>query len=328
MEHCSVVERDAAGNAVLVIGTHVDISAHKSIQIELLDSQRFLNLVLNTIPDMVYWKDTESRYLGANLAYAQVAGFEEPRDIVGLTDYELPWAEHTSKYQLADRRAIHSGKPIFSINQAFVDASGTQHVVETSKVPIVDDAGAALGVLGISQEVSKQRQYEKQLEKLAQCITGNDTDRLLDALTQAAVELSSAAIAFVATTDQEGKTATIVSTYPADAEITGLSYPVDGTPCERLFDNEFCIQAKDAQAAYPTDQTLVDMGVISYAGKRLSNNQNSPIGIFALLDIKPLADPTYAMSVLNIVAATASAELQREDREIDLRESELRYRTT
>ncbi len=75
------------------------------------------------------------------------------------------------------------------------------------------------------------------------------------------------------------------------------------------------------QAAYPKDKSLVEMGVASYAGKRWLNHQQSTIGIFALLDTEPMDDPTYVMSVLNIISATASAELQREDREIELRES-------
>ncbi len=95
----TVVERDINNRATRVIGSHLDISAIKRAQASAADSRQFLELVLDTIPDRVFWKDRESRYLGCNRNYAQDAGISDPRAITGMTDDELPWGANAEVYR-------------------------------------------------------------------------------------------------------------------------------------------------------------------------------------------------------------------------------------
>lgn len=327
MERSIVVERDAKGRASLVVGTHVDISEQKSVEHELITSRRFLNRVLDTIPDRVYWKDLDGRYLGANRQYAIDAGLGDARDIVGLNDSDLPWADNAAAYETDDRDVMRDGAPKLLIERASVDAEGGRHLFETSKVPLFDEAGNTIGLLGISQEITKRRRYELQLEKLAESLTGGSNERVLDALAKGAVELSGTSAAFIAKLDSDGRIATVVSTFPTNDSFSGLCYDVDDSPCSNALESDLCVFPSDVQADFPHDRALADMGISSYVGKRLLNHQGQRIGVFALLDTEPLHDPSYAVSVLDIVAAIAGAELQREQREIAIRESEERYRT-
>jgi PAS domain-containing protein len=58
---------------------------------ELRKSRATLDLVLNTVPQSIFWKDLESRYLGCNRLFAIAAGLDDPARIVGKTDFDLPW---------------------------------------------------------------------------------------------------------------------------------------------------------------------------------------------------------------------------------------------
>ena len=323
-----IVERDAEGRASLVVGTYVDIHRQKMVELELLESRRFLKLVLDTIPDLVYWKDIHSRYLGANRQFALNAGFSDASEIVGKSDYDLPWAEHAATYQAEDNEVMRSGAAKKYIDRTFTDAHGTQHLDEKDKVPLFDESQCIIGVLVISKKVTQERQREKQLEKLAECITSDGAGRLLDALLNGAAELSGIATAFIAKIDPKSQQAIVTATYPHNSDSNGRSYVLDGTICADAIKRDACIYPDNVQASFPNDKALAHLGIIGYVGKRLLDRQNQVIGIVALQDTKPLQDPKYATSVLDIIAASASAELQREQREIELIESEERYRTT
>lgn len=188
-------------------------------------------------------------------------------------------------------------------------------MIDTSKVPLLDDSENTVGVLAISHEVTEKRRHEKQLEKLAECITGRGNGRLLDALAQGAVELTGIGTAIVTKLDIDNRIATVVSTYPSRSIFEGHCYEIENTPCAVAAEGDICIVKNNVQAAFPKDQSLVEFGIESYVGKRLLDRQGAAIGVFALLDTNPIQDPEYARSVLDIVAESVAVELQREQRE-------------
>lgn len=327
MERSTVIERDSHGRATLVVGTHVDISTQKMVEQELAESQRFLKLVIDTIPDRVYWKDTRGRYLGVNRRFEIESGVASSAEIIGKTDADFPWADLAPAIREEDQQVVSSRQALLNLEHSFTDAQGVRHTTETVKVPLFHDCGVTMGVLGISQEITQKRRHEKQMKKLAECITADDDGRLLDALAKGAVELSGISVAMVAKLSSDGSVATVVSTYPPNEDINGFAYDVADTPCESAANCDACVYPANVQAVFPRDRPLHDLGIVGYAGKRLFDSKGQPIGIFALLDSKPMEDPDYAMSVLDILSATAAAELGREQREVALRESEKRYRT-
>ena len=68
----------------------------------LFSAEQTLRLVVDNIPQRVFWKDSEGRYLGCNAAFARDAGVDSPHDIVGLTDFEMPWKEDAANYRADD----------------------------------------------------------------------------------------------------------------------------------------------------------------------------------------------------------------------------------
>ncbi|MFT4583277.1 MAG: diguanylate cyclase (GGDEF)-like protein/PAS domain S-box-containing protein [Gammaproteobacteria bacterium] len=327
MDKSRVVESDASGRPTLIVGTYTDITAQKIVEHDLKESRRVLEMVLDTIPDMVYWKDAAGHILGANRQCAINAGFKESSEVVGLVDEQLPWAEYAEMYRADDIEVISTGKPKLGIRQAFANASGEELLIETKKIPVFDETGTAVGVVGISQEITKKRQHEKRLEKIAESITGGGNERLLDALAKGAAEICNVPTVYISKFDYTGETAHVVSTFPPTDPLNGATFPVSESPGAAALPGGSCVFSGEVKSLYPNNKILGQRDIESFLGKALIDSQGNTIGIIALLDSKPLVDADYAMSVLEIIGATAANELLREQREIELKESEERYRT-
>ncbi|MEO0868015.1 MAG: PAS domain-containing protein, partial [Cyanobacteria bacterium J06642_11] len=142
-------------------GVIFDISDRKAAEQKLLESQTFLKTVLDTFPLAVFWKDRESRFLGANQNFAQDAGFEEAEEMVGLTDFEMPWSEAESRASRADDRDVMvSDTPKLGIVETQTQTDGTQIWLETNKLPLHNLDGQVIGVLGTYQDISDRKQAE------------------------------------------------------------------------------------------------------------------------------------------------------------------------
>jgi PAS domain S-box-containing protein len=152
------------GIPVATRGIFRDITERKKVEIELLESQRFLQLVLNTFPLFVFWKDRQSVYLGCNQNFAVSAGLDSSSEIVGKTDYEMPWRESDAeKYRSDDRQVITSGKPKLNIIETQYQENGETIWLETNKIPLRDLHGEVIGVLGTYQDISDRKIAEENL---------------------------------------------------------------------------------------------------------------------------------------------------------------------
>lgn len=128
--------------------------------------ERILENVLNTIPQSVFWKDRNSTYLGCNEAFARSVGIERKEDIAGKTDFDLPWpVEHTRAYRADDREVIENKTPKLHIIEPLVLADGSQIFIDTSKVPLVNDAGTTEGVIGIYENITERKTAEERLAR-------------------------------------------------------------------------------------------------------------------------------------------------------------------
>ena len=78
---------------------------------ELRQSRKLLQLVLDSIPVRIFWKDTQLNYLGCNRQFARDAGLHSPLDIIGSNDFHHPWKEQAELYRADDTRVICSGTP-------------------------------------------------------------------------------------------------------------------------------------------------------------------------------------------------------------------------
>ena len=138
---------------------------HKHLISELQATSDTLRQIIDTIPHHVFWKDNDLNYLGCNERFARAAGLKNATEIVGKNDFQLSWRETAELYRADDRRVIDNGTGLFSFVEPQSRPDGTTLWLETSKVPLRDDAGKIRGVLGIYQDISRRKMAEQRLEE-------------------------------------------------------------------------------------------------------------------------------------------------------------------
>ena len=116
-----------------------------------------LRTVLDQFPGVVYWKDRQSVYLGCNQASATAAGLANPEEIVGKTDMDLAWAAtEAMAYRADDRAVMESGQPRLGVIEPQHRSDGSLAWLDTAKVPLMDEKGNVIGVLGTSRDITEQ----------------------------------------------------------------------------------------------------------------------------------------------------------------------------
>ena len=145
------------------LSTLHDIVARRRGEEELFRAQQMLRLILDTIPQRVFWKDTGSIFVGCNAAFARDAGLAGPAEIVGKTDHDLAWREFADDYVADDAKVISSGRPKLGYDEAQTRPDGSRSWVRVSKVPLLDADGSVVGLLGTYEDIRDRRRAEQAL---------------------------------------------------------------------------------------------------------------------------------------------------------------------
>ncbi|MFX1443458.1 MAG: PAS domain-containing protein [Promethearchaeota archaeon] len=143
-----------------------DITQEKEAKTDLIKSKEMLQLVLDNIPQFIFWKDINSVYQGCNRNFARVAGVGEPKNIVEKTDYDLPWEQSQAEsfYEI-DRLVMESNKPESHIIEPQLQADGKKAWLDTNKIPLHNSQGEVVGLLGTYEDITERVLAKKALEK-------------------------------------------------------------------------------------------------------------------------------------------------------------------
>jgi PAS domain S-box-containing protein len=132
---------------------------------ELRKSRAMLNMILDTVPQAIYWKDAEGCYLGCNRLFGSAVGIDHPADIVGKTDYLLPWTtEDADAYRADDREILESNAPKRNILESVRCVDGSRIWVETTKLPLANGSGQPFAVLGVSTDITARKKADEALK--------------------------------------------------------------------------------------------------------------------------------------------------------------------
>jgi PAS domain S-box-containing protein len=132
---------------------------------ELKQQRHLLQEVIDNIPGEVFWKDSQFRYVGCNRAFATAVGLSSPQKIVGLGDEALPWANKSTAYKECDQQVMKTMKPKLNVEEVRHEPSGGRKTFLTSKAPLLDSMGQAVGLIGFFQDISDRKQLEAQLSQ-------------------------------------------------------------------------------------------------------------------------------------------------------------------
>ncbi|MCF7849228.1 MAG: PAS domain S-box protein [Kiritimatiellales bacterium] len=142
-----------------------DMTNSKKIEDALRESQRMLQLIMNTIPICVFWKDRDSVYLGCNQAFTKMCGLPSIEDVVGKTPFDVFDQESAAEIIEQDQQVITANEPLYNYLHAYTRTDGGTGWRESSKIPLHDEEGVVVGVLGIWRDVTDQKQAEERLKR-------------------------------------------------------------------------------------------------------------------------------------------------------------------
>jgi PAS domain S-box-containing protein len=144
--------------------TGLDVIADKAFEECVTDIIDYFENLIALMPGHVYWKDCNSIYLGCNNEMAKTVGLRSRHDIVGKTDYDLPWKEKADLLVKNDKEVIET-----ATSQTFEEsgrrADGSLLVGVTSKTPLEDKSGKVIGILGISLDITERKRIEEELKQ-------------------------------------------------------------------------------------------------------------------------------------------------------------------
>jgi diguanylate cyclase (GGDEF)-like protein/PAS domain S-box-containing protein len=147
-----------------------------------------LQAFLDYIPDNVYFKDLNGRFIRISAAMARYCGLKSPKLARGMTDADIFAGEHAEKALEDEREIIRTGKTVVGLEEKETWPDGHETWVLTTKVPLKDRAGRIIGTTGISHDITDRKQAELRANYLAMHdhLTGLPNRLLLvDRMTQA-----------------------------------------------------------------------------------------------------------------------------------------------
>jgi signal transduction histidine kinase len=137
---------------------------HETSEEDLRRHHRLIQHILNYVPHGIFWKDRESRFLGGNAEFVAYAdGVETIEDMLGKTDHDFFAYEQAQHYRDCDVFVMQTGQPLLDVVEPIARGDETRFLL-TSKVPLRNDSGAIIGVLGIFADITERRRMEKALQ--------------------------------------------------------------------------------------------------------------------------------------------------------------------
>ena len=132
--------------------------------VELAHERGFLRTLIDTLPDLVWLKDTEGVYLGCNTRFEHLYGTRR-EEIVGKTDYDFVAPALADFFRQHDRLAMEKNGPSVNEEELTFAKDGHRELLETTKTPMRDANGQLIGVLGIGHDITERKRTEAELER-------------------------------------------------------------------------------------------------------------------------------------------------------------------
>lgn len=146
-----------------------------------------LDHIIHVFQIRLLWKDKNSRYIKCNQAFAEDAGLSSPDEIVGKTEFDMPWKNHNSVFHLeTDQAIMANGEPMLSFEQELMRSGQRKSWILTSKYPTRNEKGEVDGILVLYQDMTFIKDLEKErLEVNRAYRLLQDTNRIIiSALTE------------------------------------------------------------------------------------------------------------------------------------------------
>ncbi|MBI3919050.1 MAG: GAF domain-containing protein [Betaproteobacteria bacterium] len=136
------------------------------VQRELQEERQLLHNLMDSVPEAIFFKDTEHRYVRLNRAHAERLGLNDPNEVIGKTTHYHQSREFALERDAEEKELFASGVPMVDRVARAQTKSGEVHWYSTTKAPIKDRQGNIVGLVGISRDVTDQKRAEDRIRRL------------------------------------------------------------------------------------------------------------------------------------------------------------------
>ena len=156
---------DAKGGVIGIQGIFWDVTERKRMEEQLAFERDLLRALLDNVPDRIYFKDTDSRFLQCSLAMARRLGLQNPEEVVGKTDFDFHPAQDATEFFEDEQHILRTGVPLISKTERQTASDGAVIWASVTKVPTRNRAGEVTGIIGISRDITDLIRTEHELSE-------------------------------------------------------------------------------------------------------------------------------------------------------------------
>ncbi|MHC1781993.1 MAG: PAS domain S-box protein [Anaerolineaceae bacterium] len=161
-------EYDRKDRMVRVVMILIDISKRKEIENKLKEEQTYGRSLMETLPDAIYFKDRNSRFIRINNAEANLLGVSDPSGALGKTDFDFFAETHASKAFNDEQEIQRTGQPMVAQEEKLILPDGRIEWMLSTKMPLVGPNGDVIGTFGISHNITRRKAMEDNLAESEQ----------------------------------------------------------------------------------------------------------------------------------------------------------------
>ncbi len=156
-----LLDADGKVNGVQIL--FWDASDRKQAEIALERERYLLHALLDNIPDSIYFKDKESRFVRISRSMAEKFHISEPATIIGKTDADIFTSQHADQARRDELDIMNSGRPMVALIERETWPDHDDTWCSTTKMPLRDSAGAVVGTFGVSRDITELKRIEAEL---------------------------------------------------------------------------------------------------------------------------------------------------------------------
>ena len=156
---------------------HEKLRVEEEMKESILDERNQLHTLIDNMPDLIYIKDRESRFIVANKRVATVMG-STPQELVNKTDFDYYTHDLASQFYEDEQTIMKTQEPKINYEEPGLDEQGNRVIISTTKVPLINKDGEVVGIVGMGRDITKTKRIEIQLRKRTEDL--QETNRLLE----------------------------------------------------------------------------------------------------------------------------------------------------
>ena len=157
--------RDHAGQIIGTVGISRDITIHHEMEEALHVERDRLRTLIDNLPDHIFIKDRQSRFVTVNTTHAASLGKQSEAELIGLSNRDICEPALAEIYEADDERVMTTGVTLLNREEEFVTFEGFRRTILTTKVPLRTKSGEIIGLVGICRDITERKLAEEELHR-------------------------------------------------------------------------------------------------------------------------------------------------------------------